>query len=248
MGKHEYPGSGVEGDDTPSFEGTALSRSEYISALVHFYRGELSRATEWRVRLDTTTNWALFSVMGLVTFSFGDPSHSHMALLVGMLLVYTFLGIEARRFRFFDVWRARVRMIEENFFGPILRRDLESPIQDWGMLVAEDLLHPRFKITYHQALRARLMRNYGVLFLLLLLSWLLKLAMSADQMDPGRGAYSVLDAMGLGPVPWWIPLSLVLGLYFYLLTVIVLVPSVSSPEKEYWGVDEVNERLSRIDG
>lgn len=243
MSDREYP-SKPPREEMPSYEGSPLTRSEYISVLVHFYRGELDRATQWRLRLDNTTNWALFSVMGLITFSLGDPSHSHVGILTGMVLVYAFLGIEARRFRFFDVWRARVRMLEENFFGPIFRRDLHSPVLNWGVLVAEDLLHPRFKISYHQALRARLIRNYGVLFGLLLVSWVLKLLMHTGA---NEGSYAVLERMSLGPVPWYFPLLLVLGLYFYLIAILIVVPSTSAPEEEYWGVDEVNERVSRID-
>ena len=125
MKERYYPAD--EPAPRPDFEDTPLSRAEYISALVHFYRGELHRATLWRLRLDNTTNWSILSVMGLVTFSLGDPSHSHVGILAGMVLVLTFLGIEARRFRFFDVWRSRTRMLEENFVGPILRRDLRSP-------------------------------------------------------------------------------------------------------------------------
>jgi uncharacterized membrane protein len=242
MMERKYPGG--EDFSLPSYESAPLTRTEYITALVHFYRGELDRATQWRLRLDNTTNWAILSVMGLITFSLGEPSHSHVGILAGMMLVFTFLGIEARRFRFFDVWRARVRMLEENFFGPIFRRDLASPVQKWGILVAEDLLRPRFKISYHQAIRARLKRNYGVLFLLLLLSWILKLLVHGD---PEGGAYSFFQRMQLGPVPWWISLCFVLGLYFYLLTVLVLVPAISTPEEEYWGSGGVDERVSRFD-
>lgn len=36
-----------------------MTRAEYIAALVHFYRGELGRALALRIRLDTTTNWAI---------------------------------------------------------------------------------------------------------------------------------------------------------------------------------------------
>jgi uncharacterized membrane protein len=243
MSEREYPR--IPEGELPSYEGSPLGRAEYISALVHFYRGELDRSTQWRLRLDNTTNWALFSVMGLTTFSLGEPSHSHVGILTGMLLVFTFLGIEARRFRFFDVWRARVRMLEENFFGPILRRELHSPITNWGMLVAEDLLHPRFKITYHQALRTRLVRNYGVLFVLLILSWVLKLLM-----HPSGEESRFLERMAIGPVPWWVSLCFVLGLYFYLLAVLLVVPSTAAPEEEYWGVGripDVNERVSQMD-
>jgi len=36
-----------------AFEDYPLTRSEYISAMVHFYRGERSRADAWRSRLET---------------------------------------------------------------------------------------------------------------------------------------------------------------------------------------------------
>ncbi len=240
MDEREYP-QGNPKAAVPSYEDAPLSRAEYISALVHFYRGELDRATQWRLRLDNTTNWAILSVMGLVTFSLGEPSHSHVGILAGMVLVFTFLGIEARRFRFFDVWRSRVHMLEENFFGPILRRDLRSPTASWGKLVAEDLLHPRFKLTYHQALRARLKRNYAVLFGLLLASWVLKLLM-----HPG-GAETFFQSMSIGPVHPAVSLTLVLVLYTYLVAVLVAVPGIVSPEQEYWGTRLTEERLSRID-
>ena len=43
---------------SPAFEDYPLTRQEYISAMVHFYRGEMYRSQIWRQRLDTTTNWA----------------------------------------------------------------------------------------------------------------------------------------------------------------------------------------------
>jgi uncharacterized membrane protein len=204
----------------------------------------MHRSLVWRVRLDTTTNWAVVATVAILTFSFNNPQYSSETLIAGMYANLVFLLIEARRFRFFDVWRARVRMLEENFYGPILRRDLLSPVAHWGRLVAEDLLRPRFKITYHQALKARLKRNYGVLFSLLLLSWLLKLLM-----HPGGGGTPppFLQRMALGPVPWWVSLVFVIGLYTYLIALLVLVPPTSSPEEEYWGPTADKERLSPID-
>ena len=53
-------------------ESDPLTRPEYISAIVHLYRGELHRANAWRMRLDNTTNWAVLTTAGLLTFSFGD--------------------------------------------------------------------------------------------------------------------------------------------------------------------------------
>ena len=47
------------------YESTPLTRSEYIAAIVHLYRGELYRANSWRIRLDNTTNWAILTAAGL---------------------------------------------------------------------------------------------------------------------------------------------------------------------------------------
>lgn len=227
----------------PSYEDAPLTRNEYITTLVHFYRGELHRATLWRLRLDNTTNWSIISVMGLVTFSLSERGHSHIGILAGMALVYTFLSIEARRFRFFDVWRARGRMLEENFMGPILRRDLKSPTRSWGQLVAEDLLHPSFHITHQQAVRARLTRNYVPLFVLLLACWVLKINLDANAMGEGATMLTVIEH---GGIPWWLSLGFVGLLYGYLLFVIIFVSRVAAPEEIYWGKDR-QERVSSID-
>ena len=199
-------------DPPQRFEDSPLSRQEYISALVHFYRGEVYRATQWRLRLDTTTNWSILSVMALVTFSLGEPAHSHAAILVGMALVHTFLHIEARRFRFFLVWQHRVRLLERNFYGPIVSRDLMSPIAGWGQQISEDLLRPRFHISKLQAVRARLLRNYWPLFIVLLATWLLKLAL-----HPGVPELPLLDRMALGTLPFWLAPVLIACEYAYLL-------------------------------
>jgi uncharacterized membrane protein len=199
-------------DQPKRFEDTPLSRAEYIAALVHLYRGEVYRATQWRLRLDTTTNWSILSVMALVTFSLGDATHSHGAILVGMAMVHTFLGIEARRFRYFLVWQQRVRLLERNFYGPIVRRDLESPIERWGDWIADDLLRPRFRIAKRQALRARLTRNYAPLFIVLLATWILKLFL-----HPGEPVVPILDRMALGSLPFWLAPSLITIEYAYLL-------------------------------
>lgn len=221
----------------PRFEDSQLTRAEYITTIIHFYRGELHRSTEWRLRLDNTTNWAIISVMALVTFSLGDPSHSHVGILAGMALVFTFLTIEARRFRFFDVWRSRTRLLEENFIGPIVRRDLRSPIEDWGRLIANDLIWPKFRISWHQAMKARLLRNYFPLFVLMLLSWILKVTtMSGHPGNPKELSFVLKeDASNLAlVVSSYVSLMFVIALYGYLMGVILLARRTRSAEDEYW--------------
>ncbi|CAM2006836.1 DUF2270 domain-containing protein [Acanthopleuribacter pedis] len=215
-----------------AFEEYPLTRNEYISAMVHFYRGELTRANEWRLRLDTSTNWAIIATMGLLSFAFGVREHTHGSMILGMYLVLHFLTLEARRFRFFDVWRTRLRMIEENFYGPILRRDLSSREHNWGRLVAEDLIHPRFKITYLQAVRTRLLRNYMPLFVTLLFAWIVKL-----MWHPETNSDLWFDRLAFGPVPWQVAFFLVFFLYASLACVVWLVPPSHPQDSDYWMED-----------
>lgn len=191
-----------------TFETTPLTRAEYINAVIHFYRGERSRAESWRQRLDSTTNWAVVTAGGMLSFAFTQKEHSHVALLLAQLLVLVFLGIEARRFRYFDVWRARVRMIEENFFIPILKRDLISPRRDWRESVSKDLDRPTFKMTLLEAVALRLRFNYVWIFLVLFLAWLAKLNLHPA---PAANLRELVMRMGMGPIPGPYVLVLVFG-------------------------------------
>ncbi len=193
-----------------SFEDYPLTRNEYINALSHFYRGERSRADAWRARLDPTTNWAVVTTGGMLSFAFGSPDHSHVSLLLTNLLVVVFLGFEARRFRYFDVWRSRVRMLEENFFIPLIRRNLVSPRTNWRESVARDLDHPKFKITFLHAAALRLRYNYIWIFLVVLVAWFAKVAIHPG---PASSLGLLLERMSVGPVPG--PAILVAVLAFY---------------------------------
>ncbi len=187
-------------ESTPptSFEDYPLTRNEYINALSHFYRGERSRADAWRARLDPTTNWAVVTTGGMLSFAFGSSDHSHVSLLLTNLLVVVFLGFEARRFRYFDVWRSRVRMLEENFFIPIIRRNLVSPRTNWREFVAQDLDQPKFKITFLHAAAIRLRYNYIWIFLVVLVAWFAKIGIHPG---PSSNLGLLLARMSVGPVP-----------------------------------------------
>src|SRR5712675_1824710 len=92
-----------------------------ITALSHLYRGEVYRSTVWRTRLDTTTNWAVVTTGLALSMTFSSETASPLPLVLVGLLVAVFLLIEARRYRFFDFFRIRARIMEVYFFGPILR-------------------------------------------------------------------------------------------------------------------------------
>ena len=212
------------------YESTPLTRQEYISAIVHLYRGELYRANSGRIRLDNTTNWAVLTVAGLLTFSFREGATSHWILLIGMALVTVFLAFEARRFRMADLWRARVRKIEENFYGPILRRDLHSPEETWGRLVADDLFRPHYKISRLAAMRVRFSRNYWPIFLVLLFAWVVHVLGVPDQAETW---VDVRDHLAAGLLPWWTPLAY-LGVGFTGVIGLYMTGPLPRDEVEHW--------------
>lgn len=218
-------------DSAPAdYESTPVTRAEYIAAIVHLYRGELYRANSWRIRLDNTTNWAVLTTAGLLSFSFSEAAHSHWILLMGIALITVFWGFEARRYRFADVWYVRVRKIEENFYGPLLRRDPVSPEREWGKLVAEDLFRPRFKITRLCALRTRLLRNYWAIYVVLLFAWVTKLF---SQPQPARAWAEIKRRLGEDLVPWWVPLCYVSAFLLATTALAVLGPRVDGDGHEH---------------
>lgn len=160
-----------------ALEETPLSRPEYLSVMVHFYRGEMHRSTIWRQRIDATTNWAVLTVAGMLSVAFADPAQSHFVLLLSNLVVFAFLVIEARRFRRYEVYAARVRMLEENFLSPMVSRSLVSPMPYWRQQICSDLDQPRYKSRMVPTIGFRLRRNYIFIYAILSGAWLLKLEM-----------------------------------------------------------------------
>jgi uncharacterized membrane protein len=200
------------------FEDFPLSRQEYMNVMVHFYRGEVHRSTIWRQRLDATTNWAVLTTAGMlsITFTSTDES-SHIIMLLSSLIILAYLSIEARRFRYFEVYRARVRMLEENFLIPVLTRQLESPMGSWREMVAMDLDLPKYKTTLLEAMGFRLRRNYIFIFLIVLGGWLVKLAIHPVFATSWSEYWS---RMAVGEFPPWVIVSV--GMVFYGFLVFVM--------------------------
>ena len=89
-----------------------MTRNEFITAIVHFYRGELSEASAWRSRIDTTSHWAVVLSATALSFVFSDESGERHVLIPIISLFCTFIMMmEARRYHFFDIWRSRARMV-----------------------------------------------------------------------------------------------------------------------------------------
>ena len=91
-----------------------LLRSGDVTAIAHFYRGEMNRLTAWRSRMDFTTNWAVIAAAGLLSFSFRNPN-ADAIFIVTIATLWFLLTVESRRYRFYDVWRWRVRILESDW-------------------------------------------------------------------------------------------------------------------------------------
>lgn len=114
-----------------------LSAAE-IGAIAHLYRGEVCRSALWRTRLDTTTNWAVVTPGIALSIAFSSPEASPIPLmLVGILIIF-FLMLEARRYRYFNVWRARCRWMETYFYAPMLQNGDSRLSEGWQQTLAED--------------------------------------------------------------------------------------------------------------
>jgi uncharacterized membrane protein len=151
--------------------------TEFNTAMVHFYRGEVTRANTWRNRLDTTTNWAVVTTGATLSFAFSLPTNPHFVILINTVLVGFFLFMEARRYRYYEIWSGRVRILETGFFMQMLSPDTAGDENRWAQVLVADLQEPRFNVSEAEALGRRLRRNYLWMFMLLAASWNLKVYM-----------------------------------------------------------------------
>src|SRR6185295_5248513 len=173
----------------------------YVTAMSHFYRGEMGRIMAWRGRLDPTTNWAITATSSIFTVAFSFDKVPHIIFFFNIAIVWVMLWIEARRYRFYDAFRARVRMLEAHFLVPIVAQNTQLLQGEWQKLVCEDLLLPSFKISKFEAIGRRLKRNYGFIFTIILCAWVTKIFLHA----PGgiTSFHTFYLALHAGKLPSW---------------------------------------------
>ncbi|HEY2981043.1 MAG TPA: DUF2270 domain-containing protein [Anaerolineales bacterium] len=159
-----------------SYRGYQLGAAEFTSAMIHLFRAEVSRANVWRQRLDMTTNWAVVTTGAVISFAFSNTDSSHIVILLNLVLVTLFLLIEARRYRYYELWSYRVRLMETDFFAAMLVPPFR-PSAEWSEALAESLLHPQFPISESEAIGRRLRRNYLWIYAIIILSWLAKVGL-----------------------------------------------------------------------
>jgi uncharacterized membrane protein len=169
-----------------------------IGAVAHLYRAEVYRSTIWRTRLDTTTNWAVVTLGIALSITFASPAASALPLvLVGVLLLF-FLVLEARRYRFFNVWRARCRWLETHFYAPMLQDGDLHLEENWQKTLAKDYWQPEYHVSLMVAVGRRVRSTYLWILLIQSLAYAGKLIVHPE---PAVSVAHLLERATVGPVP-----------------------------------------------
>lgn len=181
--------------------------SAELGALAHLYRGEVYRSTIWRTRLDNTTNWSVVTLGVALSISFSSSTASPLPLVLVGILVLLFLMLEARRYRYFNVWRARARWMEKHLYGPMLDDDAAGAAEDWRTTLARDYREPRYHISFFRAVGRRLRNNYIWILLIQTAAYFGKITIHPT---PVSGIGELLERATIGPIPGAVLLTFLL--------------------------------------
>ena len=181
----------------PTSQRAEFSAAE-IGALAHLYRGEVYRSTVWRTRLDSSTNWAVVTTGIALSATFSNSEASPLPMVLVGLLVSVFLLFEARRYRYFNVWRARARLLETDFYAPMITGNGARLDSGWTDLLAQDYVDPRYHISFARAIGRRLRRTYAWIFVIQAIAYYGKLAIHPE---PLTTLAELWERAAIGPIP-----------------------------------------------
>lgn len=204
-----------------TYRGYQLKTSEFVTAMVHLFRAEIQRANVWRQRLDTTTNWAVVATGATLSIAFSQAEIHHGIIILNTLLVLWFLLIEARRYRYYELWSYRVRLMETDFYAPMLVPPFH-PSPEWAESLAQNLIMPSFPISMWEAFGRRLRRNYFWIFLILYASWVAKIWLFPEQ---AVTIDEFIARSAIGPITGEI--MIVLGFAFYTILALIALATIN---------------------
>lgn len=169
--------------------------------------------TAYRIRLDTTTNWAVGTTAAVGSYALGASESLHGAWALALLLNLLFLWMEARRYRSYEIVRQRVRLLERGFYLQILGA---KPLQAWDSELRQSLQEPRCSMSLLQAVSLRVRRTYLGLMGVIVATWLGKLGLSGPLSETAR----------IGWVPGWATVALGIAFWAALAFLAVLARDV----------------------
>jgi len=199
----------------------------FHNAMAHLYRGEMHRMTTWRIRLDTTTNWAILLSTAMTTFTLGSSAIPHYSLLLSLSLIGICLVIEARRCQYLLHSQWRIQVLEAHYFTS--RLVPAHSTDNWRARLAADLFDPRLTIGWLTALRFRMRRNYLMIIFFVTGVWLTKVFIHPHSPESMWEFYARLAVSDLIP-SWFVAwtAAIFVGTSCYL--------AVTSPNEESLGL------------
>ena len=202
------------------------------SVMVHFYRASVMHADVWRRRLDVTTNWAVVTGVGIVTYAFSKPEHPAISLLVGIPFLAVFLFMESKRYQMYHLWRHRVRLLNRYMVAPSFTLDEGSDVppemRRQLAAMAQELGTNTPLVNLWQAMGYRIRRGYGLLFGAIVTMWFIKIVVHPV---PATTISGVIQHAHVGPVSgWWVAASVLA----FISGVLLLAMSSPTERMEGW--------------
>lgn len=213
---------------------------DFAMVIAHLYRAEMNRMSVWRQRLDVTSNWAVILATALTTFTLGSADVPHYTLLLGLALVMISILLEGRRYRHLHHSKWRLYLLESGFFADMLCPAKETdPSPDWKRLLAADLRHTHFSISWLTGMRLRLRRNYLLVISFMSAVWVAKLFIHPTRVTNLAEFYARLHVGDF--IPSWLVAATAL---VFLVTAAVLGLTCPPAEKlEDWSVHYHRRRI-----
>ncbi|MEX3011803.1 DUF2270 domain-containing protein [Hoeflea sp. TYP-13] len=171
--------------------------ADVMGALAHLYRAEVFRSTHWRNRLDNTTNWAVVTTGIALSATFSNVNASPLPMILVGFLVTFFLAFEARRYRYYNIFRARARLLESDFYAPMLNGEKVKVDGEWGELLADDYRTPHYHISFIRSAGRRLRSNYSWILAIQAVAYYGKLAIHPV---PLTNLTEFIDRAAVGPI------------------------------------------------
>lgn len=223
----------------------SVDEQDMVTAVAHLYRAEMNRMSVWRQRLDVTSNWAVILATALTTFTLGSAEVPHYTLLLGLALVFISILLEGRRYRHLHHSKWRLYLLESGFFANMLCPAKKSdPSPDWRRLLAADLRHTHFSISWLTGMRLRLRRNYLLVISFMSAVWVAKLFIHPTRVTNLAEFYGRLHVGELIP-SWFVAATA----FVFLVTAAVLgLTCPPAEELEDWSIHYHRRRVQENNG
>ena len=181
----------------------------------------------------------------LTTFTLGSAEVPHYTLLLGLALVFISILLEGRRYRHLHHSKWRLYLLESGFFANMLCPAKKlNPSPDWRRLLAADLRHTHFSISWLTGMRLRLRRNYLLVISFMSAVWVAKLFIHPTRVTNLVDFYARLHVGDF--IPSWLVAATAL---VFLVTAALLGLTCPPAEKlEDWSIHYHRRRVQEING